>query len=70
MSRLPAPDSGWRESSESDLDHDLTEEAGSDLEDWRNDPRPPAWVVMSRVIALVLVFAILAAVLGGAFLAR
>ncbi len=70
MSRLPAPDPGWRESSEGDLDRDLTEEAGSDLEDWRDEPRTAGWLAATRVVALVLVVAILAAVVGGALLGR
>jgi hypothetical protein len=37
MSRLPGPGEGWTESTEGDLDPDLTDEAGSRLEDW-DDP--------------------------------
>jgi len=63
MSRLPTPDSGWRESTEGDLDADLAEEAGSSLDDWREPPRSP-WATAPRVMSLILLVTILGAVLA------
>ena len=57
MSRLPGPSGGWEESSEGDLDPDLTEEAGSGLEDWERpfEPRRGTSVAMKVVAAVILV---------------
>ena len=55
MSRLPAPDGGWRESTEGDLDPDLTEEAESSLDDWSDPFAPRRGVrVALRVIAAIV----------------
>lgn len=63
MSRLPAPDSGWRESTEGDLDADLAEEAGSSLDDWREPPRT-RWATAPRVMSLILLVTILGAAIA------
>ena len=67
MSRLPGPDEGWVESTEGDLDPDLTDEAGSDRHDWERPFAPGRWVRVARVAiagALVaLVLSLLARVL-------
>ena len=65
MSRLPAPDGGWRESREGDLDSDLTEEAESSLEDW-NDPFAPRRGVSLalRIVAAVILVGIVASTLA------
>ena len=67
MSRLPAPDPGWEESTEGDLDADLTEEAGSSLEDWNEPMRTPGSGLV-RWVSLALVVAILGAMIAGALL--
>ena len=69
MSRLPAPEGGWEESTEGDLDPDLTEEEASSLEDWDRpfEQRPLAGLAMRIVGAAVLV-AILASSLAVAVL--
>ena len=64
MSRLPAPDPGWIESTEGDLDRDLTDEAGSRLEDWDQPPRTRRTAIAVRVVALVLLVAILGVAIG------
>ena len=61
MSRLPAPDPGWQESTEGDLDPDLTEEAGSRLEDWDEDS-PSRMTTAVRVMSVLLLVAIVAAI--------
>ncbi|RLT43930.1 MAG: hypothetical protein DWI58_02575 [Chloroflexi bacterium] len=73
MSRLPTPDPGWRESTEGDRDADLTEEAGSDLEDWDNPYAPPrtSWATMTaRAMSVVLLLIILGGVAAEVLLAR
>lgn len=67
MSRLPAPDSGWRESTEGDLDHDLTDEAGSHLEDWNAPLRTPWTMVAVRALSVLLLVAILGVAIAGMF---
>ena len=67
MSRLPTPDPGWEESTEGDLDADLTEEAGSSLEDWDEPMRTPGFGLV-RWASLVLLVAILGAMIAGALL--
>ena len=62
MSRLPTPDPGWEESTEGDLDDDLTEEAGSSLEDWKRDGDRSWWSRGGvRLIAALVLIAILGA---------
>lgn len=57
MSRLPAPDDAWRESTEGDLDSDLAEESGSSLDDWDRPfgQRRLVAIVVRAVAAVVLV---------------
>ena len=57
MSRLPAPDDAWRESTEGDLDPDLAEESGSSLDDWDRPfgQRRLVAIVVRAVAAVVLV---------------
>ncbi len=70
MSRLPAPDGGWSESTEGDLDPDLAEEAGSSLDDWV-EPRAPWWKRGALpAISLGILAIFLGAVLVQVFLAR
>ncbi len=69
MSRLPIPDPGWEESTEGDLDHDLTEEAGGSLEDWHEVDSPPAGMRMVRIVSLVLLVAFMTVTFAGALLA-
>ena len=70
MSRLPAPEPGWIESTEGESDHDLTDEAGSRLEDWaapagsRRSPR------LVRVVAIVLLVALLGVAFAQVFAMR
>ena len=64
MSRLPAPEPGWDESTEGDLDTDLTEEARSRLDDWA-EPRRPWWQRAALpAIALILIAVLLGTVLA------
>ena len=62
MSRLPAPEPGWDESTEGNLDADLTEEAGSRLDDWA-ERRQPWW---KRLVLPAIALALIAALLGTA----
>ncbi len=55
MSRLPAPEPGWEESTEGDLDADLTEEAGSRLEDWERPRRSVGTGAIRALSVLVIV---------------
>lgn len=69
MSRLPTPDPGWEESTEGDLDADLTEEAGSSLEDWAHtEPRGRASLL--RVVAAVTLVVLAGGIVAQALLAR
>ena len=61
MSRPPTPDPGWETSTEGDLDDDLTEEAGSDLDDWAHEDRSWWSGAGVRAVAALLLFAILGA---------
>lgn len=70
MSRLPTPDPGWKESTEGDLDEDLTEEAGSSLDDWERDDRSWWSGGLVRAVAAVLLIAILGAVVAQAAMTR
>lgn len=54
-------DDGWEESTEGDLDPDLTEEDG--YGDWEPS-RPPLSPTLLRLVALVLVIALLFPVLA------
>jgi hypothetical protein len=69
MSRLPTPEPGWEESTEGDLDEDLTEEAGSSMDDW-TDGRSWWSGGFVRVVAAVLLIAILGAVVAQAAMTR
>lgn len=70
MSRLPPPDPGWDESTEGDLDEDLTEEAGSRLDDW-DAPQAPWWRRGALpAIALGMIAMLVGALLAQAFLGR
>lgn len=62
MSRLPVPDPGWTESTEGESDPDLTDEAGSRLEDWQAPVGSGRSTRVVRVVAAML----LVAILGGA----
>lgn len=64
MSRLPAPDSGWHESTEGDLDPDLAEEAGSSLDDWDESPAEARTTRMLRIVSFVVLVAILGTVIA------
>ena len=67
MSRLPGPEGGWVESTEGDLDADLTEEAGGRLDDWDEAPRRAWGGIALRVVSAVLLLLILGAALAEAF---
>jgi len=69
MSRLPTPDPGWEESTEGDLDADLTEEAGSGLEDW-TESRGSVRATLFRVFGFATLIAILGGVVAQVALAR
>lgn len=64
MSRLPAPDPGWEQSTEGDLDADLTEEAGSSLDDWADEGAGRLGTLLRVVAAATLI------VLAGALAAQ
>lgn len=51
-----APGSGWVESTEGDLDPDLTEEAG--YLDWEPSPRLSRMALATRVVGLVVLVAL------------
>ncbi len=51
--------SGWQESDEGDLDHDLTEEAG--YGPWDPSPRP-AWRVAYQLLSLIALVSIIGTV--------
>jgi hypothetical protein len=71
MSRLPTPDPGWEESTEGDLDGDLTDEAGSSLEDWERDDDQSWWSRGGvRLIAALVLIAILGAAVAPVLFAR
>ena len=70
MSRLPAPEPGWTESTEGESDPDLTEEAGSSLEDWETPARSTWATAAVRVIAIVLLVAILGAAVSQVLFSR
>ncbi|MDA0301535.1 MAG: hypothetical protein O2822_03335 [Chloroflexi bacterium] len=70
MSRPPTPDPGWEESTEGDLDEDLTEEAGSSMDDWARDDRSWWSGGLVRAVAAVLLIAILGAVVAQAAMTR
>lgn len=58
--RAMADDSGWRRSSEGDLDPDLTEEAG--YAGW-DPPRRSGWRIVFRVLLVVVLLSIVASAL-------
>ncbi len=62
MSRLRGPDEGWVESTEGDRDPDLTDEAGSGLDDWRRPFASGGWTRIARIaVACGLVALVIAA---------
>ncbi len=70
MSRLPTPDPGWTESTEGESDPDLTEEAGSRLEDWAAPAGSGRSTRVVHVIAIVLLVALLGAGVAQVFATR
>lgn len=70
MSRLPTPDPGWEASTEGDLDADLTEEAGSSLDDWTQEEPRGRGITLLRIIGAVMLVVFLGGFVAQALLAR
>ncbi len=65
MSRLPTPEPGWEESTEGDLDPDLTEEAGYLAWDDDEAESRRSWLPLLAGVTLIVV---LLALVGSAVL--